>query len=141
MYNDTLRTLLNQDHLSKGEWKKVITYIYKYFDTFPFDLEKLNILFIAYHNVNDEYYSIKYRGKLEMLIKTILLTGDGKTPETGFHVLKLDDEYALLSVLGYDYLGKETTANPTYDYLKISKNPDGLDGLYLDVAQIGKLAK
>ena len=136
VYNDSISMLMANDKLSRSEWMRVIGYIYKYIETFPFDLEKLNLLFVAYHNVNDEYYSMKYRKKLEMLIKTILRTGDGKTPETGFHVLEREDEFSLLSVLGYDFSGQQSQIPPKCDYLAVSKNVDGIPGMYFDISQI-----
>ena len=136
VYNDSISALMNADKLSRSEWLRVIGYVYKYMESFPFDLEKLNLLFVAYHNVNDEYYSMKYRKKLEMLIKTVLATGDGKTPETGFHVLEREDEFSLLSVLGYDFNGQQSQIPPKCDYLAVSRNADGIAGMYFDISQI-----
>ena len=135
-YNDSIRQIMHKDQLTQTEWKKLIYLVNNYMQTAPFDLQKVKLLFVAYHNINDEYNASLYRTRLEMLIKTILATGDGKTEKSAFHVLQVGDEYAIVSILGFDFTGEEVTTENKCDFLRVANNMDGLKGIYFDVNQI-----
>lgn len=57
------------------------------------------------------------------LLYSILASGDGKMPATAYVVISVDEEYSLLSVLGYRFERQSLVKEPrhSYDRMEVSK--------------------
>ncbi len=136
--DDTARALLNRGKLSKEQWQTVIRLEKKSLQNDPFELKKLNVMFIAYKKTGDSLNAGVYLDKIKKIAFTILSSGDGQSDTTGLHVLSISDEYAMVKILGYEYGGEQQLTNGQCDYLTLKDNNDNVKGLYFDVKQILK---
>jgi hypothetical protein len=75
------------------------------------------------------------RSKYNVLLRSILASGDGKSPETAYRVVFFGDELEVLSALGFKVVERETILknNRFYDVWRLGKNRQKLDQLYFDV--------
>jgi hypothetical protein len=135
--NDDLKKILEQEAYSDKDRKEIIRLSRKYLETNPFDLRKLNYIRKASMDLHDTLTYSLYSYKIRKIIGTIMHSGDGKTDETGFHVLDVSHEYYILNSLGYQFVSQTLTQHPC-DYLQVKSNPDGVEGIYFDVSQIFK---
>jgi hypothetical protein len=75
------------------------------------------------------------RSKYNVLLKAVLGSGDGKSPETAYQVLFFGDEIEVLSALGLKIIERQTSLidNRFYDVWILGKNKQKLEKLYFDV--------
>ncbi|MBA3827942.1 MAG: DUF4919 domain-containing protein [Taibaiella sp.] len=133
---DSLKILLAKDELEPAEWQSVIRMDKKALVTRPFDLKKLNLLYVGYKMSGDSTNVRLYSDKIRKIAFAILSSGDGQSEETALHVLQVSDEYALINMLGYEYSGHQQLTGAECDYLTLKDNTDNVKGLYFDVKQI-----
>ena len=124
---------------TKDERIQMIGFTQTLLKTEPFNVNSLNRLYILYLELGKKDSSNLYKYKLEKVAQTLFASGDGKSDSTGIHVLAIDDEYSILSLLGYEYDGSHTHTKNHADLLKVRKNDDNIDGMYFDVKQILKV--
>lgn len=136
VFNDSLKALFNKDSLSVNDRRNIIRYTNEDLKTDPFSLRDMYRLYRFYHILGDDAKSDLCVNKLEMLSKAIASTGDARSDTTGLHVLSVEDEYTIVSMLGYEFGGTQKLTENQCDYLTLRKNDDGIDGLYFDVKQI-----
>ncbi len=134
--NDTLIAIFTADTVTTDDFRTIIKLEKKILENFPFNIWDLSVLSFAYHNTGDtiQYKNISY--KLNMVVRTILSTGDGRTEETGWHVISVDHEYDLLNLLGLSFGGQQSLTSGGCDYLKLKPNEFDIEGLFFDVNQI-----
>ena len=135
-YNDSVKALYRKDDFSDADRRLLLRYTEQLLSSNPFNLKCVNRMYRLYHDLGDTVMSGKYLFKLEMIAKTLFSTGDGKTDSTGIHVLAINDEYAVLSLLGYEFGGTQSLTSRPCDYLTVKENSDGLSGMYFDVTQL-----
>ncbi len=134
--NDTLNAIFTADTVTTDDFRTIIRLENKVVEKFPFSIWDLSVLSFSYHNTGD---SINYKNtsyKLNMIVRTILSTGDGMTDKTGWHVIYVDHEYDLLNLLGLGFGGDQMLTTGGCDYLKVKPNEFNIEGLYFDVNQI-----
>ena len=134
--NDTLTAIFTADTVTADDFRTIIRFENKVLEEFPFSIWDLSVLSFSYHNTGD---SVQYKNtsfKLNMIIRTILSTGDGMTEKTGWHVIYVDHEYDLLNLLGLSFGGDQMLTTGGCDYLKVNPNEFDIEGLYFDVNQI-----
>ncbi len=75
------------------------------------------------------------RSKYNVLLKAVLASGDGKSPETAYQVIFFGDEIEVLSALGLKIIERQTILkeNRFYDVWLLGKNKQKLEKLYFDV--------
>lgn len=75
------------------------------------------------------------RSKYNVLLKAVLASGNGKSPETAYQVLFFGDELEVLSALGLKIIERQTILkdNRFYDVWTLGKNKQKLGKLYFDV--------
>lgn len=100
-----------------------------------FDMKELYIMATAYLELKDSTMYNLYIRKLKRLVGAILATGDGKTDETGYHVVEVSHEDFMLKVLEYELLSRKLTKHPC-DYVMVKPNKDNATGVYFDVSRI-----
>lgn len=131
-----LRVIDNKDSLSVEEHKERIALYKKLLEKSPFSMEDMDQIYISAKIINDSVNTKIYLHKLRKLVSVIMSTGDGKTDETGLHVLAVPDEYFMLKVLGYRFGGSQKLTPHPCDYLTVKSNKDNVQGVYFDVTQM-----
>lgn len=132
-FHDSLKTLLNKDSLKVVEKIKVIRFCDSILKENPFDMKTMNIQRYFYKEVNDKQNWILNTHKINTEIDAILSTGDGKTMNTAFYVINVSEEYVILNVLDYEFIGPQRLIERT-DFLTVKENDDKIEGLYFDVS-------
>ncbi|MFN8342988.1 MAG: DUF4919 domain-containing protein [Cyclobacteriaceae bacterium] len=117
--------------LEAKDYDNVIELELKALKEFPFYLRGLNFLAYIYHLKGDEAMSAKVARRFRGVVKALLSTGDGKTCESGIHVLSINHEYVLLNLFGFRSKSQALTGD--CDYLALDKNEDEVEGLYFNV--------
>ena len=64
----------------------------------------------------------------------ILSSGDGKTCETGFHVISVAHEYVFLNYFQFSMTSQSLTGN--CDYLELQKDNRDIKGIYFDIEKM-----
>jgi Domain of unknown function (DUF4919) len=135
-FDDSLKALFDKDSLTPSDRRNIIRYTKADLERSPLSLKDLFRMYRMYNALEDDKNADIYFYKLNMLGKVISATGDALTDSSGIHVLCVDDEYAIISLLGYEFGGKQRLTGNQCDYLTLKDNSDGLKGLYFDVKQI-----
>lgn len=135
-FNDSLKAIFRKEDITDDDRRNAVRYTLDDLKTSPMSLKDIYRLYNLYDILKDKKNMAIYLGKLEMLAKAISSTGDAMTDSTGLHVLSVEDEYTIISLLGYEYGGSQQLTKHPCDYLTLRKNDDGIAGLYFDVRQI-----
>jgi hypothetical protein len=101
---------------------------------FPFDLRQMNFLAYIYHLKGDEISAKNISSRFHNIIEAIMSTGDGKTCETGFHVISVSHEYVLLHLFELQNVSQSLIGN--CDYMAFEKGKYKIDGLYFSIEKI-----
>lgn len=102
---------------------------------FPFNTDVAKYLWMAYQKKNDFSTGMKLSVQSYHILKVIKSSGDGKTPETAFHVLTVGNEYELLRSLFFK-VESQSLIGRNYDYIKLEPNESNIDGLYFNIEKI-----
>ncbi len=104
----------------------------RHLDKYPFDLQALVYRTVPAGRNNDTALVRNLWEKAELVVATIVSTGDGQTDSTGFHVVSVSDEYALM-----DYIFKVEHGNQYLTASKCDKFDISVNGnkanLYFDI--------
>lgn len=101
---------------------------------FPFDLRMINFLSYIHNLKGDTATSKRWSDKFNNIMETIMSTGDGKTCETGFHVISVSHEYALINTFQLEVESQSLIKN--CDYLAFEKGKYKIDGIYFSIGKI-----
>jgi hypothetical protein len=135
--NGRLSILLQRKELSGKEKRQLVKTLEDVLYKNPFDINSMYILTNVYEKFGDTVNAKLYFNKVSKIIKTILDSGDGLTPETAFHVIDVSHEYAILAVYNYELSMQQFKSEPVVcDYLSVKSNKDNVDGLYFNISQI-----
>lgn len=136
---DSIQKLLKKDALSKEEYDALIAYEKECLQKFPFNPDDLLRLSDALLKTGAIEESLRYKKQYEMVLATILSSGDGLTEKTAWHVIAINHEYGLLQALGYHFGGQQTLTDSNCDYLEVDENKAGIKGFYFDISQTLRL--
>ena len=134
VYRDSINAIYKHDSITYNDKINLIKYYQLTHATSPFNLKTINTLYNLYTDLNDPA-AVYYDYKMKMIAYTIYSTGDGKTTKSGFHVNSIDDEYTMLSLLGFNFGGTQSLIERC-DYLKVADNKSNVKGIYFDVSKI-----
>ncbi|MCD6011394.1 MAG: hypothetical protein K0Q79_1256 [Flavipsychrobacter sp.] len=140
-YNDSLKAIFKKQDITDADRRNAIRYTLDDLKTSPFSLKDIYRLYNLYELFKDEKNTAIYLYKLEKLAQAISSTGDAMTDTTGLHILSIEDEYTVISLLGYEFSGSQSRTPNGCEYLLLRKNEDGIEGLYFDVKQILAMSK
>lgn len=132
--HDKLVKYYQSEKIDKSDYPKIIKLSNKALQDDPFDLRVMNFLAYVYHLDGNDDMAKKLSIKFQNIITTILATGDGKTCETGFHVLSVSHEYVLLNVLELQSVSQSLVSN--CDYQAFEKGKYKIDGIYFSIGKI-----
>lgn len=130
-----LSAIMAKDAPTREEKREALVLATKYVENSPFDLRRLSNIYRLKTVLGDSAGARPYYLKVKQLINTIVHSGDGKTDETGFHIIDVSHEYFMLNVFGYEHTSQTLTEHPC-DYLALKSNEDNVEGIYFDVTQI-----
>ena len=133
-YDDSVKSILQQKSLGAGDTVLLIAYEKKILEQSPFSLRNLNILSYAYYKKGDPISTL-INFKIRSIAQTVLSTGDGKTVNSGYHVIAISDEYDMLELLGLQFGGSQSLIG-NCDYLKVKDNSYDIKGIYFDATKI-----
>lgn len=126
--------------LTPDELDKMIELGNIYRISFPFNSEVAKYLWMAYQKKNDFSTGLKLSMQSFYILNTIKSSGDGKSPETAYHVLTIGNEYELLRSLFLQRESQYLIGNK-YDYLKLKQNRSNIEGLYFNIEQMSNAKK
>jgi hypothetical protein len=138
-YQDKILSYIKKGTLSSKELDEFIKIAELNLKDLPFDIRTLHILVFSYSQKKDSLMSAITSFKKEMLLKTILSTGDGKTERTAFHVIDPAHEFDILNEMGLKFAGTSNLTNALCDYLLVSPNEKNIRGYYFDISRILKV--
>lgn len=128
--------LRSKGEMNDSDLDKLIQISSNILEEFPFDLDGLLYMVVAYDKKGDvENYNKWYR-KYDGIISTILLSGDGLSEKTAIHVITTSDEYIILSILGFKFDGEQALVGKHFDRLKVSENEYNIEYLYFNVERL-----
>lgn len=129
-----LTELFNGDNFSEKDYDEVIKLATSSINEFPFDLRSMNIMAFVYHLKGDEEMAKKISYRLHGTFGAILTTGDGKSCETGFHVISVSHEYVFLNMFQLRITEQYLTGN--CDYLVLEKDERNIEGIYFNIEKM-----
>ena len=94
----------------------------------------LNYLGFIYHLKGDEKSAKNISTRFSKIIDAIISTGDGQKCETGFHVISVSHEYALLNIFQLEHKSQSLVGN--CDYFSFEKDKYKLEGIYFRIDKI-----
>ncbi len=130
---DSIRAINAKQVLTDNDRRQLMSFYLDDLDKEPLDLNTLYALYATSTMLHDPT-RVYYDKKLEMLVGTILATGDGITAKSGWHVGTVADEYAILGVLGLKHSSQSMRGH--CDYMALQENSRGLTGVYFDIGKI-----
>jgi hypothetical protein len=135
-YSDSISSILNKDTLVQNDFEALIKYENLVLKECPFNMRDLNILSYSYSQLGDTISANRGYFKLDLIIRTIMSTGDGKEEKSAWHVISISHEYDLLRAMGFRFGGKQSLTKGGCDYLEVQENEYNMDGFYFDVNMI-----
>jgi hypothetical protein len=130
-YEDSLRTLSRKEKHTEPELKKIIDFADSVLVESPFNLSAINTQLYALDELQEILRFNERLSQMQMVMDALFSSGDGLEKETAFYVLYVSHEYALLSIMGYEFRGQSLIEH--YDYLTVAKNPEKIKGFYFDI--------
>ena len=132
-----LKKALSGDTLTDANWRQAAEIVEKQLKDDPTNLRFHRYKQIVYSNLYGEesVETINAYIQVLMLYSAIASTGDGKTPETAFHVICVPDEYALMEMFGVIPNGQALIEKQgrSYDRMDLEENEFGMEALYFDI--------
>jgi len=134
--DENIRMIFSKDELKQDDLQNIVVESKKYLDKFPFDLKKLNLVYVASREMGDSLNTKAYLDKVRGIALAIISSGDGLQKETPFHVISLPDEYAMIKMLGYEADGKQELEGDNCSFLGIQNNNDKIGGFYFNAKPV-----
>ena len=131
-----LEKYYRSQHISPKDYDKIIQLATKSIEEYPFALRAMNFLVYIYHLKGNEDMAQKVASRLYGTVRAILSSGDGKTCETGFHVISVSHEYVLLNMFQFQLKSQSLVGN--CDYLELDENNEGVEGIYFNIETLFK---
>jgi hypothetical protein len=122
------------EKIKEKDYDKIIQLATNSINEFPFDLRQMNFLSYIYHLKGDENMANKVSIRFNGTLGAIISSGDGKTCETGFHVITVSHEYVFLNM--FQFQMKSQTLVEDCDYLELQKDERNIDGIYFNIEKL-----
>lgn len=122
------------DKLKERDYDEIINLATHSINEFPFDLRQMNYLAYIYHLKGDEEMAKKISYRFQGIIGAIMSTGDGKTCETGLHVISTSHEYVILNMFQFQFESQALTGD--CDYLALVKDERNVEGIYFNIKKL-----
>ena len=123
------------EKIGENDYDRIIKLATHSITQFPFDLRPMNFMAYIYYLKGDENMAKKIAYRFQGSFEAILSSGDGKTCETGYHVISISHEYVFLSMFQFSIVLQELTSDHC-DYLTLKKDERNIDGIYFNVQKL-----
>lgn len=136
LFSDSLRMIYEKDNLRESDFQKIIRYERRVLEKDPFSLRDLNALAYAHDQAGNKEQTKKLDYKINLIVETILSSGDGLQEKSAWHVNEVSHEYDILNVLGFEPKSDQSLRREGHDYIKVKDNKYGIGGFYFNISQI-----
>ena len=134
---DGVKEALSGDTVTEEGWRKAAQVIDEELESDPTNLRFHVYRQMAYSNLygKESREAADAYNQVMMLFSTIMSSGNGKTPETAFHVISTTDEYGLMDMLGLSLKSQSLVERNgrSYDLMEFQENKYDLESIYFDV--------
>ncbi len=113
----------------------LVAYAHKCLNNVPFDLFQMHILQICLTEQGNEEEAALWNYRFNGILQAILSSGDGKSPETAWHVIFTTEEYSVINLQGH-LVTEHIFVEPYFDYIAVKKNPINVEGFYFNILKI-----
>ena len=124
----------NSENISETDYDEIIKLATHSINEFPFDLRQMNFMGYIYHLKGDDEMAKKVSYRFQNTLRAIMSTGDGKTCETGFHVISVSHEYVLLNMFQFQIKSQALVGD--CDYLELEKDDRNISGIYFNIKKL-----
>ena len=133
-----LNALLVKPEPTDADFEMVLSYTATVLAYMPFSITVKQYREFCLQKLGRHGEAIAERAQTEMVIDAILSSGDGKTMENSIHVVEPENEFEVVTVIGYKPQNHMYATNGEVDYIELSENLYGTEGLFFVVAQVPK---
>lgn len=131
-----LKEFINKkEEPGQKEMEQIIELCGKVLKDDPFSIRTREYLLYFLKQLGRADETAKEDIKLNIILDGILSTGNGTTKEKCIYVISVANEYEIISVLNFDFGGKQSFVENRYDYLELAKNQYKIEGLYFDISR------
>lgn len=135
-YRKKLNAIYEKDQLNREDFMEIIALEKKILKEKPFSMRDLNTLAYSYEQTEQTEKVKKIDYKLNLIIETILSSGNGLEEKTAWHVTAITHEYDILNVLGFEIKGDESMRSEGVDYIKVERNQYGISGFHFNISKV-----
>lgn len=121
-------------HYQTQDYEKALPIALKMIKKDPFNMQMTFKTAVCYHYLKDEVNKVKMLNRYDNIMLTIFESGDGKTEETAFVVMRVNDEYELMSTLKVENTSQSLVGY--CDMMSLKENELGIDKLYFNVSKL-----
>ncbi len=132
--DEALKQYYQSEKLSENDYDAIIKLCTSAIASHPFGLRQMNFLAYVYHLKGEPILSKQISDRFQRIIKTIIQSGNGKTCETGFHVINIGHEYVFMNTLKIKAIKQSLIGN--CDYQEFEKGKYSLPGIYFSIEKI-----
>lgn len=134
---DGLKEAMSGDEITEEGWMKAAQVVDEELESDPTNLRFHVYRQMVYSNLygKESQEATDAHNQVIMLFATITSSGNGKTPETAFHVISTTDEYGMMDMLGLSLKSQSLVERHgrSYDLMEFQENNYELESLYFDV--------
>jgi hypothetical protein len=131
---EKLVNFYRSEKIKEKDYDEIIKLATHSINEFPFDLRQLNFLGYIYHLKGNEEMAKKVSYRFQGTFSAIMSSGDGKTCETGYHVISVSHEYVFLNMFQFEMYQQSTTGD--CDYLELLKDDRNIEGIYFNIEKL-----
>lgn len=131
---DALNDYMNKN-METLDFKRVIGYTENILKDFPFNIDHIYVTGVAYEKTGDQKQAAQWFYKYDKLIRTILYSGDGRSEESAYVVMKIEDEYTIVNALELQSKGQALKSKDKkfYDVISVAENNYGIEKVYFNI--------
>jgi hypothetical protein len=131
--NDSISEVLFKDTVNEVDMRRVVEHVIVILKENPFNIGDINLLTNLYLELNDTKFAKVQMSKFNIIINSILSTGDGRTKKSAMHVISERHKYDILNILGLEFGSSQRKTGDKLDYLEVKPNRYHIDGLYFNI--------
>jgi hypothetical protein len=105
--------------LREKQYKKALEHAQSVLEKNYVNIDAHFICAVAYKEIGEQDRYKFHQYVMYGLVDSILSSGDGKTPETAYHVISVDEEYAVLNTLGFKVVKQSLMESKGHSYDKM----------------------
>ena len=122
-----------KEYFQKSNYEKALPFVLNMLEKDPMDLKMTYYAIICYHYIEDSANKAIMQVRYENLLLSLFRSGDGKTRETAFVVMRISDEYEAMRNMGVENTSQALSGD--CDVMTLKKNDYGLERLYFNIAK------